>query len=408
MIEIVDRLRATRSKNDKVAILKELENADPRYKLFLKTIYDPFQVSGISNVAPEEPGEQTFIETVDEFLGLHDNLSSRKLTGNAARDEVSKLMQKCTPELQKLYMNGFNKTLDAGVQYGSLKKAFGKDFVPRFEVQLANPFRPDKTYKTDQWLITPKLDGIRAVFYPNKGFFTRQGKEIIGFDEMANDLNEYCNQKGIELLDGEFYTDKLTFQEIQGAVLRHSEKDKNLIEFYIFAATGYELDDANSLHQWKHRDNGLPNNVKYLQASLIPNNVHDIMHFCNKYMEEGFEGAMLRNPNVAWCKGRNDNLLKVKVFLEEDFTIVGAVEGNGKIKGMLGTLIVEGEYEGKKIRSEVGSGFSEDTRKTFWQIKDSLVGKKVEVKFQNITDKERDDGTFSLRFPVYMKLKLDR
>ena len=79
------------------------------------------------------------------------------------------------------------------------------------------------------------------------------------------------------------------------------------------------------------------------------------------------------------------------------------VEGNGKYQGMLGKFICEGKVEGHFIKTEVGSGFNDEQRSEFWKEKKSLIGKKIECKYQNLTD-----DNSSLRFPIFLKFKLDR
>ena len=64
------------------------------------------------------------------------------------------------------------------------------------KVQLANTYNPSKNYKTASWYATPKFDGIRAVFIPNKGFFTRNEKPIAGFGSMVEILDDVCNREG--------------------------------------------------------------------------------------------------------------------------------------------------------------------------------------------------------------------
>ena len=53
------------------------------------------------------------------------------------------------------------------------------------KVQLASTYSPAKKYKVASWFATPKFDGVRAVFIPQQGFFTRNDKVINGFDYMA-------------------------------------------------------------------------------------------------------------------------------------------------------------------------------------------------------------------------------
>jgi DNA ligase-1 len=86
-----------------------------------------------------------------------------------------------------------------------------------------------------------------------------------------------------------------------------------------------------------------------------------------------------------------------------DLTITDIEEGNDKYSGILGALVCQGEEDGKKIFVNVGSGFSDEQRKNYWDNKSELIGKIVEVKCDAIT--KNQEGTYSLRFPRFLKLR---
>lgn len=96
-----------------------------------------------------------------------------------------------------------------------------------------------------------------------------------------------------------------------------------------------------------------------------------------------------------------------KFFKEADLRITRIIEGTGKFTGTLGSLEVEGEIDGLKVRSCVGTGLTNEDRKILWNDKE-LVGKVLTVKYQSITDKTDNEGFFSLIFPSVIGVKKDR
>jgi DNA ligase 1 len=78
---------------------------------------------------------------------------------------------------------------------------------------------------------------------------------------------------------------------------------------------------------------------------------------------------------------------------------VGFEEGTGRNVGKLGAIIVEGEDDGKLIRTNVGSGLTDADRDEFWHNRDSLSGRVVEVRADAVT--QNQDGSYSLRFPRF-------
>jgi DNA ligase-1 len=70
----------------------------------------------------------------------------------------------------------------------------------------------------------------------------------------------------------------------------------------------------------------------------------------------------------------------------------------------MGALVCEGEDQGKQIRVNVGSGFSEELRDEIWNNRDKVVGRVVEIKGDALTMDQNLD-TWSLRFPVFVQFR---
>jgi DNA ligase-1 len=83
--------------------------------------------------------------------------------------------------------------------------------------------------------------------------------------------------------------------------------------------------------------------------------------------------------------------------------IVAVEEGTGRNVGRLGAVICEGEDDGKLIKVNVGSGFTDSDRREYWDSRDSLIGQVIEVRADAVT--QNQDGTYSLRFPRFMRFR---
>lgn len=64
----------------------------------------------------------------------------------------------------------------------------------------------------------------------------------------------------------------------------------------------------------------------------------------------------------------------------------------------------EGEDQGKRIRTNVGSGFSDAQRADIWKSRKKMLGRVVEIKGDALTMDQNQD-TWSLRFPVFMQFR---
>ena len=121
-----------------------------------------------------------------------------------------------------------------------------------------------------------------------------------------------------------------------------------------------------------------------------------IMKWLDYAVDEGWEGLMLNKDSTYKCK-RTTDLIKIKRFFSMDLPIIGTIEGEGRLKGTLGALVVR--YKGNQIN--VGSGFDDCTRNKLWENRASLIGRIIEVKYKEIT-KDKKTGLESLQFPIYV------
>ena len=83
--------------------------------------------------------------------------------------------------------------------------------------------------------------------------------------------------------------------------------------------------------------------------------------------------------------------------------VIGYEEGDGRLKGTLGTLFVD--YKGNRVG--VGSGYTDEQRTLIWANKDNIEGAIIEVKYKEIT-KDKKTGLESLQFPVFVGIRNDK
>jgi DNA ligase 1 len=116
-------------------------------------------------------------------------------------------------------------------------------------------------------------------------------------------------------------------------------------------------------------------------------------------VDGGYEGVMIKDVDAPYECKRTHAWLKAKPFIEVTLSVTAVEEGTGRNEGRLGALVCSGEDDGKDIRVNVGSGFTDDNRSTFWASRDDLIGQLVEVRADAVT--QNQDGTYSLRFPRF-------
>jgi len=403
MIEVLKQLRNTTKKNEKIKILEDNNTDLVRY--VCEFTYNPLKHYYIKKINIEYVGQKRLNSAT--WLDIRDHLVSldlRTITGNTAINKTIELIEQFDSESQDVILCILRKNLKAGLNITTCNKAF-PSLIPEFKVQLANRYDKKKEYKgVKHWYASPKLDGHRCLYIDGK-LISRNGKEIIGFDHIIEELKQFPFV--FNFVDGELYSHDMKFSEIQGIISRSKNIDvekKKLVKFNVFAVVDDYINNTREMiSKMKFK-----NNFKYitfLEYTRIENNFKDIKKLHDEYVKEGYEGIMLRDVKKFYDYKRSNALLKFKNFKETDLKIVKCIEGVGKYEGMLGAFKLRGKAEGKKVITECGSGFSDEQREKFWKKRDKLKGTLVEVKYQNIS--KRNDE-YSLRFPVFLKRKTDR
>ena len=196
--------------------------------------------------------------------------------------------------------------------------------------------------KVKYWFASRKIDGVRASFYWN-------GKKILTASR-GGGTYEYSTQhitqnpKFIEffkkhpdyVLDGELYKHGKQLQEISGAArLEKNAVNCDWLEYYIYDImlpniTFYdrlqilkeikeELNlSFNPYKEWEEDD---------LQVQMVPqekvSGYDAIMDLHNKYVEEGWEGVVIRNPDKVYGFGKRTNdMIKLKMYKDSEFKVI--------------------------------------------------------------------------------------
>jgi DNA ligase 1 len=123
------------------------------------------------------------------------------------------------------------------------------------------------------------------------------------------------------------------------------------------------------------------------------------IEFNKEAIDQGYEGIMIKDPDAKYECKRSTAWLKQKPFVEVTLEVKHVEEGTGRNEGRLGAFVCEGQDDGRTIKVNVGSGFSDSDRDTFWDSRSSIVGNLIEVRADAIT--QNQDGTWSLRFPRF-------
>lgn len=434
LYSIFKELQNTSSTIAKQNLLKQHENNE-LFKEILKFLLDNQIVTGISKKKIDKKIKPTNLNiglleiTTKSFIDIFNDLLNYVKEHNTGTDIDIAYVQFYinflaeNEELRQFVKSIITKSLKLGVDIKTVNKVYGKDFIPVLNVMLGTSIEKCKIPEGTWFAISQKLNGSRCFYYKGK-LYTRQGKVYTGCEHIIKDIESLTskNRMFVEpvyenyVFDGELIlkdnslSDSEAFQK--GVGIANSDKEnKQELKLVIFDMLNQkEFEFGESIYLYKRRKEQL-NDLKNLIADKNLSNIEIVPMFYEgtdqseiwkwlDYAEENdMEGIMINLDTPYECK-RTKNLIKVKKFYTLDLKVVDAVEGDGRLKGTLGALVVD--YKGNTVN--VGSGFSDEQRKEFWENKDSIIGRVIEVKYKEIT-KNKDTGLESLQFPVFVSLR---
>lgn len=419
-------LENNNSRNFKESFIKDMESILGLEHEFFKGVkyaLDPFITFGIKKV-PESTMDGKWLHW-NEFEEFLDKLSSRELSGNAAIDEMNKLMSYATmDQWNNWYRRILIKDLRCGVSIKTVNTVI-PNFIPVFSCQLAHDSENHSKKMTGEKIIECKLDGVRVISILDKGkvsMYSRNGKELTNFTKILEQLQIIAN-KFFDMsfvLDGEVMSD--SFQDLMKQVYRKEHVDTDDSVLYVFDYMPLELFkkgkciDAQIVriktleYIYECVASNIPN-IKRLDHVIVNLSTDDgklkLKQINEKAIEFGYEGIMIKDIDAPYECKRSAAWLKLKPFISVSLPIVSVEEGSGKYKGMLGNFICEGEDSGKYVKVSVGSGLTDAERKTFWDSRDKLIGDIVEIKADAFI-KSDDNDYYSLRFPRFVCFRDDK
>jgi DNA ligase-1 len=259
--------------------------------------------------------------------------------------------------------------------------------------QIAASFMRAAVYDASKFghvVSMPKLNGLRCMYIPGRGFFSRDGKRW-------NDavLKHIIPPTTDYILDGELYCHGMSLQKINAAVGVNRIEPGYEAGFVSFWAFDIIEPKFNALTRMLLLEKILRDDTNYVRMYMIEWEICKTrieLDDCYKaYVDQNYEGQMLKSVFGSYMpqgtKERSTmNLQKRKAFLDAEFFCVDrVVSDEGKCKGKLGALKF---VTSKGVSFEVGTGFTDEEREEYIQPSYDFR-KKATIKYLNLTDDGR-------------------
>ncbi len=215
---------------------------------------------------------------------------------------------------------------------------------------------PMKAQRLDQYehkikfpaFVQKKLDGFRCLAnYSNNSvnLYTKTMKTFAHLNHIKKELEVLKKYPGI-YLDGELYSHDLDLRQIASIVMKKYPTEQNItksnqISYYVFDFIPLENPDMT----FEERNNFLKKffkehkkTFKHIQfvESIEVDNLKELYQFQQKFIDEGFEGIIVRNKKGIYeFNKKSMNVLRTKEFYKGEFEIIGAKAGTGVQEGCI-------------------------------------------------------------------------
>ena len=410
--DFVEQSNATNSNTDKLDVLKTYTQYDSVKKALVYT-YDTYKQYGVTSKNCKKHSDlMGHPNTYGDLFLLLDDLNDRICTGHAAIANVNRFVQE-NKNYEDLIWNIIDRNLKTRSTTSMINKVV-PGLIPTFDVALANAYN-DKTAKkvdwNDGWYVSRKLDGVRCLTVIDENgdikFFSRAGKPFLTLDALKPSIQKLGLKSTV--IDGEIcMTDENGDEDFQGIIKEIKRKDHTINNPHFFVFDMLRLDEFTNMFSETTLSKRLfiselaIENDKYISVlEQLPCSDKVLEDMMEVSKNGGWEGLMLRK-NTTYQGKRSNDILKVKKFHDAEYIVVDLenavnrviVDGKEVEELMLKNVIIE--HKGNRV--QVGSGFSHEQKRYYYENPNQILGKTITVQYFETT--KNDKGEESLRFPV--------
>lgn len=411
VFDILEDLAANPSRNYKIAKLEEHKD-NKVLREVVRLALDPFTQFYIKKIPKyQASGSGCLMTAMDKLF----ELSSRLVTGNAAIQHLTQVLESLSPTNAMVLERIIAKDLRCGVSIATANDVW-LGLVVDYPCMLASQYE-QKLVDKIQWpaYVQLKMDGMRFNAIVRDGeveFKSRNGKTIDLLGNMEDEFVELA--QGMDIVyDGELVVvtdDGLMNRQTGNGILNKALKgtisadEANKVRAVIWDVIPYMYFITGDCPMpYKERFARIKETRKISTVpSYIVENIDEAQAKFKEYYDQGEEGIILKDMHAPWEDKRSKSLIKFKGELECDLKIVDVEDGTGKYEGMLGALVCESEDGIIKVK--VGSGFNDEDRKKI--KKQDVVGKVVAVKY-NARIRSKHEGE-SLFLPIFVEIREDK
>lgn len=298
----------------------------------------------VLNYIKDDDGEYY---TITRFSGLYNG----KITSQPSIKIDKGKVKRTLSEQAKLQFDSLvNKAIDKGYRnitdfgYNTLEEFNPNDVFPKDKVSVGT-LKPmlckvydkndKKTQAIKEWYCSYKHDGVRCLVHCGSNgcikTISRGGKnyDVPATYALMDTIPIFRKYPNI-VLDGELYIHGKPLSYISGLCRLETldEKHKDL-KFHCYDIVDESLPFKERYKILQEIKTLLPKDSKVVIVDhYIVHNHEEIMEIHDRAISEGYEGAVIRDPDQVYkCEARDRRMQKIKIFSDKEFIIKDLVEG---------------------------------------------------------------------------------
>lgn len=424
---LITEIQSTRGMNAKIDLLKTIIGTDHEETMKRVLIY---ALDGRKNywiTSAEKPSTNTGEKVLDEFLDVLETLATREVTGNAARERVDQALSALSEQDAEIALRVIGRDMKCGLGAKSINKVW-PDLIYEHPYMRCSSFSAKNLEKISfPCYSQTKADGTYTDIIVNKNtqtveYQSRSGEykmygsselraeilalgDFIPYDHYVIQGEALVKDEDGNIMDRSSGNGILNSDECHSVDVLFDVWD--LVEYDVWV--GKRASDLTYRTRYSMLETALSNkniNGMTLIETVRVNNVDEVMEHFLQNINKGLEGTVLKDDSGLWKSTTSPHQVKVKVIAEAEFKIVDVLEGEGRNVGRMGAFVVE-TADGL-LRCRVGTGFKDVEREQYWETRDSLLGKIITVRFNDLVKNQDDDSLYALFLPRFIKMRDDK
>lgn len=438
LLDILNELKSHTGKGSVERKMKILTNH--KDNLLLKNFFfwclDPSINYWQSKISKDEGiyacKDNTFLRTMEYIL---ENLASREITGNKAKDALTSLYNGLQTKDQQLLEKVITRKPDVGFSVSTVNKIW-PNLIYDPAYMRCKGYSPKNVEGWDfeggnVWSDV-KADGMfnNLVLAEDLKFETRSGEDL---EAVVNSLDaQYHLQLGAirGLLGEKGVKDPVLHGELvcwrDGEAIERS-KSNGIInkvklggEFPSDVTLMISVWDYIPLHNFlKHEPYLIKYRVKrnklkeviaklgtspiqFIESKRVKSQIEAQQHFVS-CLQRGLEGTVLKNGEGIWKYHTSPNQLKLKNKFRFEMRVTGFTEGEGKFASTFGSMEIESE---DGLLQSAISGMKDSVRNYIHANREIFMDSVIEVEANGLF--KDSEGATSLMHPRYKEHRTDR